>query len=362
MYPSDNIWMNTLNKRYTLHIATEADSEAIKELYEANDFDGAIRVQFLRNPDVFQSLKNEGEKLVVLLLRDIQKDNRAIGMGVCIIRREYIHRKEKRIGYLTGLKILPVYRKKIRFIPAIYEYLNEQTKDDVDVYYTTILSSNLIAQKMLERKHTNMPGYHYHGDYTTYFFSPKCSSNKSFCLNRGVTEELKQFYREQLANCDFCPSEIEKYSIPEDMFFHLHDKTGAIVAACAVWNQQKNKQYKVSGYKGIYRIAPYLPLKFFGYPRFPKPSSDCNYLTYAFVRAKNNNPEIAEILIRKTSELFRKSDFLMLGLHKSNPLNVLFGNIRHVKYQSRFYTVSWDKEDDYQQQPDSSIGLEVGLL
>jgi hypothetical protein len=354
--------MNTLNKRYTLQLATENDNEAIRQLYEADDFDGDIQVQFLRNPDVFGSLKSEGEKLVLMLLRDTQNENQAVAMGTCIIRKEFINRTEKRVGYLTGLKILPAYRKKILFIPALYAFLNEQTRNDVDVYYTTILKSNLIAQRILEKRHTGMPTYHYHNDYTVYLFSPKHSNNAACTLQRGLTAELKKFYQEQLPAFDFTPSGIEMYNIPEDIFFSLHDKTGSIVAACAIWNQQKSKQYRVAGYKGIYRIIPYLPSKLLGYPRFPRPDSTCNYLTFAFVRAKDNDPGIAEILIRKVSRQFPQSDFLMLGLHDSSPFNKVFKHIKHIKYQSRFYTVSWNAEDHYKQHPDISIGLEVGLL
>lgn len=354
--------MNILNKRYTLHIATEEDNQAIRELYEADDFDGNIQVQFLRNPDVFSSLKSEGEKLVLMLLRDTKNKNRAIAMGTCIIRKEFINRSEKRIGYLTGLKILPAYRKKILFIPALYAFLHEQTKNEVDIYYTTILTSNDVAQRMLEKKHTGMPVYHYHNDYTVYLFSSKRNNSKVYSLHRGLTKELKTFYQEQLPANDFTPSHVENYHIPDEMFFYLRDKAGSIVAACVVWNQQKNKQYKVSGYKGLYRIAPYIPSGLLGYPRFPRPHAQCNYLTYAFVRVKNNNPEIAEILIRKSSEQFSQTDFLMLGLHESNPLNAIFRNIKHIKYQSRFYTVNWDSENKYQSQPGISIGLEVGLL
>lgn len=354
--------MNTLNKRYTLHLASEADSQEVKELYEADDFDGDIQVQFLRNPDVFKSLQNEGEKLVLMLLRDTQNNHQAIAMGTCIIRKEYINRIKKRIGYLTGLKILPAYRKKLRIIPALYAYLNEQTRNDVDIYYTTILKSNLVAQKMLEKKHANMPAYHYHNDYTVYLFSPKHSNNTTYSLQRGFTPELKIYYQKHLSAYDFTPSEIEKYMIPDEMFFHLHNRNNEIVAACVVWNQQKTKQYKVSGYKGLYRFSPYIPSRLFGYPRFPKPNTNCDYLTYAFLRARDNDPAIAEILIRKTSQLFPQADFLMLGLHASSPFNTIFENIKHIKYQSRFYTVSWEKEDLYKPHPDIPIGLETGLL
>lgn len=354
--------MNTLNRRYILQLATENDNEAIRQLYEADDFDGDIQVQFLRNPDVFVSMKSEGEKLVLMLLRDTKNNNRAVAMGTCIIRKEFINRMEKRIGYLTGLKILPAYRKKILFIPALYAFLHEQTKNDVDIYYTTILKSNQIARKMLERKHTGMPTYYYHNDYTVYLFSPKRIHNNTYTLQKGRTNEMKDFYQEQLLAFDFTPSDIDEYHIPEKMFFSLHDKTGSIVAACTVWNQQKSKQYRVAGYKGIYRIIPYLPSKLLGYPRFPRPGSNCNYLTFAFVRAKDNNPGIAEILIRKVSRQFPQSDFLMLGLHDSSPFNEVFGHIKHIKYQSRFYTVSWDTKDHYKQHPDIPIGLEVGLL
>ncbi len=351
--------------RYTLQVATEADVEAINELYAANGFSGKVSVQFLRNPNPFLSLAKDGDEAVVFILRDTLNNGQPAGMGACIIRSEYVGGEVKRIGYLTGLKIMPDYRHKVGFIPHGYELIKKQTKNKVDLYYNTLLKENHAVRAMFEKNHAGMPVYRSCGEYTVFLFSttqPVNNRNSELVLECGITEELQVFYHNQMPAFDFSPVKWDAFHIPDENFFHLHDKSGTIVAACVVWNQQQHKQYVISGYSGFYKLAPFLPLKRLGYPQFPKSGKDADYLSILLLRVKNNDAALAEILIRKIAVQFRQHDFLMIGLHETNPFVTIFTRIRHFKYQSILYTVTWNGREGQRFCVNRPIGLEVGLL
>jgi hypothetical protein len=52
--------------------------------------------------------------------------------------------------------------------------------------------------------------------------------------------------------------------------------------------------------------------------------------------------------------------FLMAGLFENHPLKAVCDQMKHIKYQSRLYTVHW--EDDQLPLDGRPIHLEVGLL
>jgi hypothetical protein len=178
--------MNFPSNQFELELAKPEDAADIQELFEQGEFDGHIAVQYLRSPNPITSFEKEGEKAYLLILKD-KEINKVVGLGGCIIRRVCQNGTIRRCGYLTGLKLLPDYRKKFLFIPFIYQQLYTLTKSEVDLYITTILKDNTKVQRMLEKPRKIMPLYGYLGDYRVYFcragghhllFSPRISSGE----------------------------------------------------------------------------------------------------------------------------------------------------------------------------------------
>ena len=103
-----------------------------------------------------------------------------------------------------------------------------------------------------------------------------------------------------------------------------------------------------------------MPTKLWGYPPLPKKNAPANYACVSTLYVKNDDPNLARYFIEKVAEYSRQYDFLMLGLFESHPLKTIFKQIKHLKYQSRLYLVSWDnKQYNLNHRP---INLEVSLL
>ncbi|PKM96479.1 MAG: hypothetical protein CVU84_01855 [Firmicutes bacterium HGW-Firmicutes-1] len=352
--------MSYLNDQLELRLASVDDSEQILKIYECEEFDGNISVMYTRRPNPYLSFLQEGDQVMLLVIHDHVADI-LCAVGCCVMREAYVHGEIKRVGYLTSLKILPEYRKKIPYIARVYQFIYEHTKHLVDYYYTTILIENISVQKMLEKKRKNMPSYHFKGLYTVYCFKTgKYIADKIYKLECGYTEKLEAFYENNTKKWSLFPSDLCLKAFPEDAIYTLQDETGEILAACVLWNQQAHKQYIVTAYKGIYKYLQGFPLTWFGYPNLPKCNQVANYANYHMLCVKDNNVEIASYFIQKIAEKEQGYDFLMIGLFKNHYVTTLFQELKHIKYQSKFYEVNW--EESLAPLEKESLHMDVGLL
>lgn len=353
--------MERLSHQFVLRLATEEDGKAILNIYECEDFKGKISVLYTRRPNPYLSLLNEGEQVVMPVIEDIETGT-LCAVGCCVIRSAYMQNEIKKVGYLTGLKILPEYRKRIPYIAKVYRYLYEQTKDLVDYYYTTILIENIPVQKMLEKKRKNMPIYDFKGIYTVYCFKTgkKVKSLQEYRLNCGDQQQAIDFYKKHGKNRDLFSADLDLGNFPKDAIYTLVDNHNQVIAACIIYNQQGYKQYIITQYRGIYRMLQHIKLNWLGYPNFPKANEVINYAAYHMLCVKDDAMNIGDYFIRKIAEKEKKYDFLMMGLFETHPYNQLMNKIKHIKYQSKFYCVKWEQEDSGLD--DNRLYIDVGLL
>jgi len=334
--------MSSRNERFEYRLATPKDSKEILSIYESGSFPGNISVLFTRRPDPYESLKREGENVIIPIMID-KENNKICTAGCCVIRKATINGEVKRTGYLTGLKILPEYQRRMPHIAHTYDYLYQQTKDQVDVYYTTILKENILAQKMLEKKRKGMPLYQHIGDYTVYCFKTGVKEkSKNYIFEKGNLISVNAFCDSQLKNFNFSPVGIDALGLNEQEIYTLRDGAGHEIAACTLWNQQSYKQYIITEYSGSYKVLKKLPLTILGYPNLPKENNPVNYASITMLCVKDNNKDIAEYFIKKVAQSSGKYDFLMLGLYENHPLKVIFNKIKHIKYQSKVYSVHFN--------------------
>lgn len=366
--------MNFQNN-YIAEPACESDAEGINLLFSSQSFGGKIAVAYLRNPDTLRSYEREGERIVMIVLKDRNEGDKIIGMGGCVIRSCLISGKVRRAGYLTGLKLLPEYQKKISFIPILYQEMHRLTGELVDIYYTTILSGNETVRIMLEKKRKSMPEYRYMGLYHTYF----CKTGKSYknslrkIKNSFVTKKISKdeanaFYAGLAKGGEkgvLAPSFALQDDLKNGMFYGVYDK-GTLLAAGYALDQRSYKQYVVHHYEGAYCLLSRLPVSLAGYPPFPKPGQTANCASaaiwYDSTWLKNSSLAFPALqtLWQGMLELSVKHQFLIIGCHESSSLFPLFKKEKKIDYSSRFYQVLWNGEKALPK--DVEIQAEVAFL
>lgn len=326
-----------------LTLAGPEDSAGIKAVFDSMSFSGGISVRYARDPDPLNSMELDGERAVVVVFRDLGEAGRIVGVGGCIVREEYVHGALCKIGYLTGMKLLPEYQGKALPIAAAYRLIRQSTPE-VSVYYTTILRENTAAQKLLEKRRRSMPVYVCHGFYRVYCIGGRRSTSSvksTYVVERNRMDGLKAFYEQTLCRADFaCPLDFFLKQEHCD-FFTLRDVNQSILAVCAVWNQQHYKQYIIQRYGGAYSLLRRLPLHLLGYPRFPSPGSPANYASIALLRTIEGRSDMAQTLLRAVAAQTRY-DLLFAGLPSNSPYLPALEKIPHISYESKFYTVHFD--------------------
>ena len=365
--------MNFPNDKFELFLAEHSDWPDIKAIYDSGEFDGGIAVQYLRDPNPIASFEREGEKTVILMLKDRQTDKVA-GFGACIIKKVFKDNKIMNMGYLTGLKLMPEYRKKVFFISYAYQKLYEYTKDYVDFYFTTILQENTAVQKMLEKPRKLMPLYEYLGDYRVYFCKSgikpfgngrnSCRGSKTqtqYVGRRCCRNEVEAFFARQAQGADLSLESISSYDLENAVYYGLFDD-GSLRACGYVLNQQHYKQYVVKNYSGIYRLISKLPTRLLGYPSFPRINEAAN-CACAGLWAENDDAALAHRLWQFMRQDSREFDFIMIGLHESHPLRSYFDKTRHIRYDSRCYIVDFEHDKKtYETLSGKKLYIDVAFL
>lgn len=358
--------MNYRSRGFEFSLASKKDSSQILELFEDMDFSGDISVLFTRRPNPYTSLMKEGEKTIIPIVRDMT-DGTICAMGCCIIRKAFINGKVQNVGYLTGLKIKKEYKSLLHMFKNVYKFLHEETRDLVDIYYTTILEDNKHAQRLLEKRRKGMPSYHYKGDYTVYCFSksaynlkPRDKNMNRYKFELSSKDKVREFYNDNLKKYNFSPIDADLYGLTDDDFFTIKDEEGNIVAACALWNQKEYKQYIVTKYSGILNYISKFPTNWLGYPKFPNKNIPINYASISLFIVKNMDLQIAQYFLRQVAQYDEKYELLMLGLFENNSFNNIFDDVKHIKYKSRFYRVNWEEEPI--ELDGKVMNIEVGLL
>ena len=355
--------MNGRSKSWELTLASPDDAPGIKKVFDDGDFKGGISVKFMREPDPYQSFQNEGEHIVLPIVKDIASGE-ILGTGGCVIRKEYINGTLQNTAYLTGLKILRSHQRRLTCIVPAYQLIGEQTAKYEPFYYTTILKSNEIAIKLLEKRRKGMPAYTYLGDYTVFCLGKgKKTNTKGYRFERGHSGDVAAFYQKHLPNYQLAPANERMYGLADDDFYCLKSPDGEILAACAIWNQQSYKQYVISGYGGIYKPLSHVPTGWFGYPTMPKAGRPANYASIAALIVPQENQHIARLFLQLVLHESRQYDFILLGLFENHPLMCTAKKFKHIKYQSRLYAVNYKEiADRCGVLGGKPIMLEVGLL
>lgn len=264
--------------------ATEKDGEEIAAILEDTEFKGGISIAYCRRPNAVLSLAKDGEKSTFVVGRNTE--GKITGVGGCTIKGD--------VAYLTGLRVVSPSN-----IPKAYRLIQEFCNENgVKLTYTTILESNISAQKMLEKKRASMPYYLRHSELVTNI----------------IQKRLKVKDKNTLA-------------LEEGGFYVLRELSGGEIARGKVVEQWDYKQYVVKKYGWQLRLLkPFIRW-------LPNENEVLKFFTLREVAASDN--AALESFLRHVSRIPLQGDFFIYG-GADCP-------VRSIKYRSIVYIVDWDK-------------------
>jgi len=366
--------------RFVCNLATPADGQELLEVLEETVFPGNISLLYTRRPDAYQSFKQEGTDVDIVVCRD-REQGRIAGVGACAFHRLFVNGAPENVGYLFGLRVRPEYRRAAPILFRGYRFLHQrQQAQGAPFALTTILTENRAAQALLEQPRATLPTYTPLGVYEVYALKthrvarPSASARLNFRqAEASDVPRLIEFLQEQGCRSQFFPM-LEAEDLTEGRisglarhnFYLLYDAGQHILAAGALWDQRHYKQYIVQGYRGVlkllYPLSRVFPL--FGWPALPAPGKMLAFFTLSFWAVQGYDPELFSLLLDGVSVCARAYPFFLVGLPEQHPLRPVLHKRPHISYTSHLDLVYWDEQRPAVQRLERErvMYLECGML
>lgn len=328
--------------RFTQDEADGADrkdlARQLSAVHHAESFPGEIAVRYLADPDPVSSWLRQSD--IVHLMALCHPEEGVIGFGTCLERPGYLRGAVRRLGYFASLKLLPAWRTKVRRIASVYMRMYELTRANVDLWYTTILSENEAALKLLTKPRRSMPAYLHQGTYQVFCFAAARPLPDSFSLNRPAPPaDSELFARLDLSLTGFSSPLLHDALIPQ-----IEVRGGS---RAYVKDLRDCKQYVLDSYGGRMRLVSKVPFQVAGYPRFPKEGTHVEWTAGQIIPGEK---EFLEADVQRLLQAMRResgrmgAELLLVGAMKNSPLAQVLGRHKHVSYTSELFLVDWEKQ------------------
>jgi hypothetical protein len=342
-------------QRFQFDRAGPEDGIEMEDILELQPFEGRIGLAYSRRPDAFASLMLEGNPVDVVVCRD-RRECRIAAMGMSAVRLLHVNGRPLEVGYLFGLRARPEY---VHAFPLHrgYARIHELQTRPTPFFLTSILEENIYAQRLLEKRRPFMPVYEPLCLYTVFAMGtgrPARPSARKGVRRAGVSDlpRLVSFIAEHGKGEQFFPV------VTEDSFgrppfttlraedFLLWEEQGSILGAVGLWNQRSYRQYRVTGYRGLFHLLRPLShvLSPSGFPVLPRTGEELPYLTLCLPSVRGSDPALFDALIQEALAAARGSSVLLAGVAAGHPFESVLAARRHVSYRSRIYLVWWPEQ------------------
>ena len=369
--------------RFELNLATPEDDEELRQVLAATPMDGKIRLAFAREPSYFGASAVEGEFVQVGVIRD-KKSWGVVGFASRAVSSCYVNGEIEDVGYISALRLMPDYRRKLGLLARGYQFFREMHQDGKTPYYlTTIAEDNVAALELLTSQRAGLPIYHPLGRYHTLTIDSgqRCGPEAECQVEirrAGPSdgERIAGFLHREGPKRQFFPnfllSEFEddghRLTGLSTASILVAEQHGKVVGTIGVWDQRSFRQIVVHGYSPALRLVR--PLynvlaKVSRMPRLPPAGNTLNCRYAAVPVVANADADVARALVREALGLVRQQegDCLLLGLHEEDPLLPIIRPLSGRKYTTLVFLVYWkDERPDMLELSRRVPYLELGCL
>jgi hypothetical protein len=336
--------------------ARREDDPALRRILRETAMPGDIEVAFAREPNYFDALAVQGDQVDVLTLR---VNNHIVAIGDRAEKRAYVNGVPSRIGYLSGLRMLPEYRRGTFLARSYHGLYGVHREGNVPYYLSTIVSDNTVARETLTAGRGGLPTYRDFGEYVTLALEPGNGNRSTAQVPvRSASEEdkepLLQFLRENGPRRQFFPNYesgdftgglLQGLRIEDVLLVHENQQ---IIACLALWDQKSFKQSIITDYSrrmAMMRPCWNLYAGLTGRPQLAPPGTELRYLNLALCCIAEDRANVFWSLLCTAMARAREIDGLhavMAGFHARDPLLQTAQEWPHRTYSSRLYLVHWD--------------------
>jgi hypothetical protein len=370
--------------RFEMQLATRKDDAELRGILAATPMPGRIAVSFRREPSFFNAAVVEGPFHQVVICRD-QKEDRIVGFGSRSVRDRFVNGYRVPVGYLSSLRALPEVRGWVLLARGYAFFRNLHRDSKTQVYLTTIAEDNERALSTLTTGRAGLPEYAFAGLYHTLVIPISRRRKRFTCSDADLQireatahdrDRLVAFLQEvgpcrqffpYLETGDFFePGCTFRDLLPSDVL--LAYRNGRLVGTLGSWNQQGFRQSVVESYarllgwlRPIYNVWATIA----GRPRLVRAGTPLRCLMAAIPTVMNNDAKVftalLEFLLARVAG--GAADYLLIGLHETDPLLSVAKRWAVDSYITRMYLVSWEDGNSFRARlDDRPFYLELGFL
>ena len=345
--------------KFSINIAKKSDDDNLRTVLRKTVMPGEISLCFETEPSFFKAISIIGEKQIVLVIRDIEK-NIIVGFAIRSIKKVFINEKMTNVGYLSSVRILPEYRGSRLLFLGIKKLNNILEKSSEKINFTTIIKDNLYAQKVISNSRAGMPNYMNIGINKTFAIKPS-KKNRYQGLNkinikRGISgfniEEIVSFINENGKKKDFFPvftkKNIEDFA---KLNFNLNNiyiayLRNEILGFVGCWDQTEFKQTLVKGLSLKNKLLRYVNNYFLSHiidtPTIPDLDTYIKAFFLNYIVIKDNNVDIFSQMLDAISNDYvsKNYNYFLIGLDQNDPLCNSIKNFRSFNYDAIVYLVN----------------------
>lgn len=329
---------------------TEDDAE-IRATFRDTPMDGWVRLSFER-PRASWAVENGPATFMAR-----EENGTLVGTFALETFPVHVNGQIENVGYLSGLRVRPAYRHKVRVLKGGFASLSTlaPASGTVPYYFTSLAHDNQPARRLLEARLPGMPVYQPEGGMETFVL--RAGGRRRGRLRPAELRDIPAlvgFYNAQSVRYQFSPVLSEKMvSEPKGHrglklsdFLLLKDGS-RLRGVLAVWDRRVEKQTVVKGYRfPLNRLRPMVNAwsALRGAPALPAPGQSVDQVFLAFAALDSLTTTMAEQVIEEAlaHAKDRGASVAILGLSPFHPL----ARSRFLRRHSRVYrtvieTVAW---------------------
>jgi len=364
--------------RYRFDLATEADDADLRRVLAETPMPGRIVVSFRREPSYFAAAEVDGRFRQVVAARDADS-GQIVGFGSRSVGQRYVNGLPMPIGYLSSLRLLDGHRNR-GLVARGYAYFRRLHTDGLaPLYLTTIAEGNTPALTLLTSGRAGLPRYHPAGRHLTAAIPVRRfrhAQSEVFVRPAGIEDRpavlsflhrvgpRRQFFPCYEGNDLFAPGGAFRDLRPEDLLLAI--RGGAVIGTLGVWDQSGFRQTVVHGYGrplGWARPVYNAWARWTGRPILPGPGDAFRYRFAALPLVDDDDPAVFAALLDAALARCEGADYLLVGLHESDPLLPVLRRRRTTWYTTHLFHVCWDDGEIVRQSLDGRPPyLELGGL
>lgn len=324
---------------FTYELAGPQDDLELRSIVRRLPVPGAISLSYQREPNYFEGCAAHGHLCQTVVAR---RQGKVAALACRAARKLYLNGEPTTVGYLGQLRVVP----GVNGLPVLlrgFDFFRElHCRSPLEHYLTTIISDNRKARALLvDKPRRSQPRYRSLGEIHCLTFPTRGRAAPGVGTVDSA-ERLLDFLhrhgsRRQFFPC-LTPDSLNGLTGP-----HLEDFLSTEGGVLAVWDQTRFKQTVVESYSGgMAWVRPLLNGLVGG---LPPPGSQLR-LGYAACLCLAD-PEAFEPLLQTALSRARHRglDYLVLGLHQSDPLLPRARKWFHIPYRSELFSVSFGEEE-----------------